>query len=403
MNILMVLSGNTLPHDRRVEREARDLIQAGHKVYILARKGLGQSSEEIFNEIHIIRMEWPFLNRNKLLSDFIYQVIQRHMIYSTIVKECQEHAIEAIHVHDLPYAYASFRAARKLRLPLIYDTHENYPVLYETIFKSRRGKWAWPLFYWILSKMRKEEKKVCQKAHCVIVVAEEHKDRISRLGAPDEKIIEVTNTEDIDFFGGLDTDQDIIDRYKDDFVLLFIGVFSAHRGLETAIEAMPKIIQHVPNAKLLLVGGGSFQFQYEKLIRKLNISDYVCFPGYQPFGKLPTYIALSDVGIIPHISTPHIETTMPNKIFQFMTLGKPVLVSNVKPLIRVVQDAQCGSVFTAQDVESFTEKVIYLAENPEQLEIYGKNGKRAVEKKYNWQQTVKPLLKIYRELEQVRR
>ena len=71
----MVLSGNTLPHDRRVEREARDLIQAGHKVYILARKGLGQSSEEILNEIHIIRMEWPFLNRNKLLSDFIFNAI----------------------------------------------------------------------------------------------------------------------------------------------------------------------------------------------------------------------------------------------------------------------------------------------------------------------------------------
>lgn len=398
MKILMVLSDQTLPHDRRVERQARDLIRDGHQVYLLARKGKDQPPEEIFNGIHVTRMRWPFLNRSKMLSDLAYWLFQRYWIYCTILKTCRKYGIGAIHVHDLPYARAAAGAAKKLGLPLIFDMHENYPVLYEMGFQSRQSRWTWPLFYLILTLLKRDEKIACRRADKIIIVAREHAGRICDLGVSPEKIAEVTNTEDIDFFSGLAIDESIFRQYKDDFVILYVGGFSVHRGLETAIDAMPKILKAIPNAKLLLVGGGYMQPALEERIQKLNLQNQVQFPGYQPFARLPTYITLAQAGIIPHISTPHVEMTMPNKIFQFMMLGRPVIVSNTGPMMRVVRDADCGLIFEERNADSLAETCIQL-KNGDLRHRLGANGQIAVREKYNWQITVGPLLKIYRDLE----
>ena len=127
----------------------------------------------------------------------------------------------------------------------------------------------------------------------------------------------------------------------------------------------------------------------------MNLTDRVVFTGYQPFRLMPTYVTLSKIGLIPHISTPHIETTMPNKIFQFMLMGKPVIVSSVRPLKRVVDDAQCGLVFEERSPASLAEAVIKLKDEELRCQL-GENGRKAFKDRYNWKLTVQALLSIYR-------
>jgi glycosyltransferase involved in cell wall biosynthesis len=86
---------------------------------------------------------------------------------------------------------------------------------------------------------------------------------------------------------------------------------------------------------------------------------------------------------------------MPNKIFQFMMLGKPVIVSSVRPMKRVVDDARCGLVFNVGDEKSLADTIIQL-ENKKVRDELGENGKKAVEDRYNWQQTVQALLELYK-------
>ncbi|MCP4713259.1 MAG: glycosyltransferase family 4 protein, partial [Planctomycetes bacterium] len=130
------------------------------------------------------------------------------------------------------------------------------------------------------------------------------------------------------------------------------------------------------------------------LAGNLGIAKQVTFTGFEPFAKLPTYIRLSDVCLIPHISTLHIETTMPNKIFQFMMLGKPVVVSSTRPMMRIVRDAQCGLIFEVQNSESLAEKILELKDAGLRRQ-FGEKGKQAVEDRYNWQITVQALLDLY--------
>lgn len=80
-----------------------------------------------------------------------------------------------------------------------------------------------------------------------------------------------------------------------------------------------------------------------------------------------------------------------------MMLGKPVVVSSTKPMMRIVNDAECGLIFEVQNPQSLAEVIIQLGDEQMRNRL-GENGKRAVHNRYNWQQTVKALLQLYRGL-----
>ena len=396
MNILMVLSSGKYPPDRRVEREARDLIRDGHRVFLMARRGPGQAAEDNHNGVHVIRVPLPFQDRQPW-GDLAYYCFQRYSIIFRIMRACRKYGIEALHVHDLPYAFATALAGRILNIPVVFDMHEHYTVMLQMGFEAASYRKFKAFSFALLGLLRMEERAACRWSRKVIVVAHEHIPRIRSLGVPPERIIEVTNTEDMDYFAGLSIDQTLVDRYANDFPILYVGGFSPHRGLETAIQAMPRILEHIPNAKLLLVGDGISRRELEARVRESGLEDSVVFTGFQRFEMLPTYIRLSAVCLIPHISTPHIETTMPNKIFQFMILGKAVLVSSTKPMMRVVEDADCGLVFQERDAGSLGDAVVRMSDEGLRRRL-GENGRKAVENRYNWCQTVQPLLDHYRDM-----
>jgi len=393
MNILMVLSTKVFPPDGRVEREARSLIGDGHRIFLMARRGPGQPAEETVDGVHVIRVPLPF-QRRKAIADFIYFFFQRYFIFFHILRTCRKHRIQALHVHDLCYALATTLAGKLLRVPVVFDMHEHYTAMLKMSFKAKVYRKFKPFAFILLSLLRIEERIACRWARKVIVVADEHTGRIEGLGVARDNIVVVTNTEDVDYFRAFEIDESLLHKWDEDFVILYVGGFSPHRGLETAIGAMPVVLEKLPNARLLLVGDGVIRRELEQLVRELGLAERVTFTGHEPFRIIPTYIRLSSVCLIPHISTPHIETTMPNKIFQFMMLGKPVVVSNTRPMMRIVNGADCGLIFKERDVQSLAETIIALADDNLRQRL-GENGKRAVEDRYNWQETVKALLNLY--------
>jgi glycosyltransferase involved in cell wall biosynthesis len=392
----MVLSTQEYPPDRRVEREARDLIRAGHNVFLMARRAPGQAAEETVHGVHVIRVPLPF-QKHRLLCDLTYYLCQRYLILWSILRACRRYRIDALHVHDLPYAFATTLAGRLLHLPVIFDMHEHYTVMVAMGFEAPAYRRFKPLAGPPLALLRLEERFACRRAHKVIVVADEHVPRVGSLGVARENIVVVTNTEDHDAFSGVAIDQELCARHREEFVILYVGMLNPHRGLETAIDAMPAILRQVPNARLVIVGDGPSRSVLEQRVRTTRLEERVTFTGYQPFARLSSYITLSAAGLIPHISTPHIETTMPNKVFQYMLLGRPVIVSSVRPLMRVVRDAQCGVIFTERDPGSLAEAVLQLRDHQLRQQL-GENGRAAIAARYNWNHTVQTLLELYRQL-----
>lgn len=254
-----------------------------------------------------------------------------------------------------------------------------------------------PVWRW-----KRIERSILHHVDKIIVVVDEAKEHyINDCGISPQKITVVMNTVELKKFDKVHVEESLIKKYKNNFVISYVGGFGSHRGIDTAIRAMPKILREIPHAKLLLIGGRDTEdkMYLKNLCKKLKVENNVEFTGWVDFSLVPSYIALSDVCLVPHRTSGHTNTTIPHKLFQYMAMKKPVVVTNCKPLKRIVEECECGIAVPSGDYEKMADAIIKLYKNVDYAKKLGKNGRKAVEEKYNWENEAKKLCKLYEKLE----
>lgn len=187
-------------------------------------------------------------------------------------------------------------------------------------------------------------------------------------------------------------------------MMSYVGSYGSLRGLHTVVAAISHVLKkhELTDLKFVIVGRGAHSYkQYLKtMIKKLNLSNHVQLFDLIPFSEVPCVIHYSTVGIIPHSFNELTDNTVPHKLFQYMIAGRPVIVSSCRPLKRIVEETQCGMVFEADNPKSLSNVIWKAYNNPELLEVLGKNGRKAVlEGKYNWDEEGKKLVQLYDDLE----
>src|SRR5690242_17999081 len=124
MHVCMLLGGRDFPPDIRVEKEALALRDAGHDVTILCDGGSGRPEREAWNGCAIVRV--PAHPITAPLSDLVRIATLRDPRFGRalhgLVPGC-----DVLHVHDLPLAATALAFARRRRIPVILDLHENFP------------------------------------------------------------------------------------------------------------------------------------------------------------------------------------------------------------------------------------------------------------------------------------
>ena len=113
---------------------------------------------------------------------------------------------------------------------------------------------------------------------------------------------------------------------------------------------------------------------------------------------MPGLIGLSDICTVPHVKNDFTDATIPHKLFQYMLMGKPVVVSDAKPLKRIVEETGCGRVFKNRDDRDLAGVLLSLYKNPDQRETMGGRGRIAALEKYNWKKEEESLLELYRDM-----
>ena len=386
----MLLLDKPFPPDIRVQKESSAMLNANYNVFLLTCKTKGQLSSENVKGIRVMRTNWPFaLTPQKRILSYLFGYLILPLRLISVVLKC---GIQVLHVHDLPYALLAALVGKICHRKIVLDMHEHYLALVQPVFsKNAFGRLL--LFY-----LRLEEIISCKLSTKIIVVVEENAKRLNSLGVPSDKILVVSNTADIDLLSTLSSHFGKKKSPKEEFVISYMGGFSWHRGLDTFLKAIPSVTRADPKIHVLLVGDGEMKATLQKMVDATNINDYVTFTGWLPFDEALRCVYNSDLGIIPYHSTPHTNTTVPHKVFQFMYLKKPVLVSDVKPLKRVVETTKCGLVFRASDPVCLAEKILQATKNTQQLKKFGENGHTAVVEKYNWHQEREKLIGMYRDI-----
>jgi len=279
--------------------------------------------------------------------------------------------------------------------PVVADLHENFPAGLQVWYTSRLKRMT------IYNERRRVryERDILQKVDAVIAVIEESKERLAAIGIDRDRIFVVPNTESR-HWERAPVDPVILERYRDRFILSYVGKFSTHRGLDVIVRAMPRLRKEIPAVKLLLVGDRNrpYMDRLRRLVETTGVDDVVELAGWQPFGRIWSYIQASDICIVPHQRNPHTDTTIPHKIFQYMLLGKPVIVSDCPPLERVIEDAGAGLVFRHDDHDDFASRVLELHADPVLRERIAVSGREAFFDRWNWEATSGPLVRLYEDL-----
>ena len=123
-----------------------------------------------------------------------------------------------------------------------------------------------------------------------------------------------------------------------DYVIGFAGSVERWYALDRVIEAMPDVIDRVPEAVLLIVGGSLFTGylpELRALAERLGIADRVRFAGAQPYAALPGFIGAMDVCTIPLSPPQWVDIALPNKFFEYSACGKPILTTPIPDVQRI--------------------------------------------------------------------
>lgn len=393
MNVFIIYKED-YPWDVRVEKLAVSLSEVGHNVTIIARNADQKTRHEQYGRYKIQR-----LPKTNLLPGFFQKFINLPLWFNPvwlyqIYKSAKASPDSLIIVRDLPLVRTALIVGKLLKVKVIFDMAEVYPEMYASSEQfSRRG---------LLTKLYKNpaiasryENAVLPKVDQTLVMIEESRDRLLQKGIPDSKVTIVSNTPPTDKFKGSVKNHEGRTLY-----LVYVGFLTKLRGLDLLIAAAKKFIDSENDDNCIfidIVGKGAIANELKALIEELGVEKNVKLHGWLDQSEVDRLMARANVGSLTYRVCGHWNHTIPNKIFDYMLAGLPVLTTPVVPIKRIVNSTQCGLVAEEATPEAIAAKLKAL-QDPAIRTAYGQNGHSAVLARYNWEQDEMRLLKACSDL-----
>jgi glycosyltransferase involved in cell wall biosynthesis len=374
---ICLLWHSAYPWDVRLEKFINTLSPS-HGIFLLCKGKKGFPGHEEKDDIVIERvgtgggiLDYP-LFVNPFWKRALHSMVERNHIGALIVR-------------DLPLMGLGIEAGRKYGIPVVFDMAENYPaalVAYE--------KWPYKPFLVFNAFLPKlYERYAVRNASRVIVVTEEQRERIGGFrrsrGAKESDIVLVSNTP---VLSELPEGAPPETGGGSEKRLLYTGKVDIHRGVETALRAVSILKKTRPEIKLVIAGTGRDIERLKKMTSAVGAAGNIEFVGWVPHDEMYALIRKSHVCLIPHLKSEHTDTTLPNKLFDYMALAKPVVSSDLAPVARILKECACGVVYKSGDAEDLSAQIESLLDGGAGL---GENGRKAVLNKYNWGEDSKRL------------
>lgn len=390
LRVLKVVDGE-YPWDVRVEKVSRALTEMGHDVHMVARNRDRRALREELEEASMHRMRpWTWLGR-AMDAASQFPAFMNPRWYTLIHRTGREIGADVILVRDLPLAPTAIWAGRRLRVPVILDMAENYPAMIEDLWTTGSTKLGDALVR-NPRAVRAVERWVLARVDHTIVVVEESRDRLLDMGVPKDRVSVVSNTPSlyrVEEFAAMRKERSALDSAKtsDDggqtLRLTYLGLMEEARGVGLVLDALALARAEGLSVQLDLIGDGRALETFRARVGHLKLDEVVRFHGFLPYRDALELVAEADVGLIPHYANESWETTIPNKLFDYMSLGLAVVASDVTPVARVLAESGAGLVFRDRSAQSLA-SVLKTVGSSEKRSKMGAAGLRAVRRRYNW-------------------
>lgn len=180
-------------------------------------------------------------------------------------------------------------------------------------------------------------------------------------------------------------------------VIMFLGTLREHKGVEILISAVSMIKNK--NIVLFIVGVEDNDNYCKKLTKtaKEVLGDKYKGFGIQPFEKIPEFLTIADIMVIPQKKSFAAIGQVPAKVFDAMAMAKPIIATNVSDLPEILDG--CGWIIEPENPEKLAKTIEYVLDNPEETEKMGQKARQKCIEKYSWNVMEKNLIKIFKKYE----
>lgn len=350
---------------RIFHKECVTLAKAGFQVYLVA----ANAREEVVNGVQIVSANVAPSGRFSRMLNTTKAVYEKAIALDA----------DIYHFHDPELLRFALRLKRKGK-KVIYDAHEDVP-------KQIMGK------FWINKYIRKSTSKsfeifenfVVKKLDYVLSATPFIRDRFSEINE---------NSVDINNFPLLIELQEESDWNSKKNEICYIGGISQIRGIEELVHAM----DYLEGVKLNIAGKFS-QASFEQRLKSTSAwKDKVIEFGFVSRKETAQIMANSKIGIVTFLPLPNHVDAQPNKMFEYMSAGIPVIGSRFPLWEEILIKNDCGICVDPENSFEIAEAIKFLLSNPEKSRQMGKNGRKNILEKYNWEAEGKKLVAIYENL-----
>jgi glycosyltransferase involved in cell wall biosynthesis len=297
-----------------------------------------------------------------------------------------------LHSHsDYKNAIACKVVSRAIGIPHVYEVRGIWEETAVARGKYRRDEDKYRF-------ARELETRCCRDADAVVTLSGTVKDDLVSRGVESEKIFIVPNGANLE---RLSVPERRCERLWSELwlgagpVIGYFGSLSAYEGVSDLLTAFRRVLDDLPSARLLVVGGGRDAEQAYATANELELGDAVVFTGVVDRAGIMDYYSLIDLFVVPRPPLRLCELVTPLKVYEAMATGRAVVVSDVRALKELIIEGETAASYRAGNPGSLAEVCLELLRNPDRLARMGANAERWVRRERNWTVLAERYVDVY--------
>lgn len=259
---------------------------------------------------------------------------------------------------------------------------------YKYVFEVRD---LWPEFpiqigairnSFIIKALRAFERRIYEKSEHVVALSPGMMDGVIAAGTQESQVSMIPNMSKPDVFYPHEPNIEVANQFgidTNDFNIIHFGSMGPANGLNYIIEAA-KLCQEqgLKNVKFIFMGDGATQPILKKMVEEYGLTN-VKFLGSHKMSVVSEVVNLCDISMTSFKNLPVLATNSPNKLFDSLSAGKPIVVNSEGWTKDLAEKEECGFFVDPENPHDFVDKIKLYKDNKELLDKWGKNARRLSE------------------------
>lgn len=369
-----MVAHSDFPGDVRVAREAAAAQAGGFDVTVVALKRRGEAAREHVGGADVHRL--PIAHRRggsplRVVAEYLGFTLLATL---RVARLSLKRRFDIVQVHNPPdFLIAAALVPKLLGSRVVLDIHDLSGDMFAMRFPSSVARVAGRLLDAV-------ERIACRAADLVITVHEPYRLELGRRSAPPEKTLVVLNT----------VDEALLPApaeppARTPFRIVYHGTVTPHYGVGLLVDALPALRSSIPEVRVEIYGEGDAVPALRAAAERLGVADALELDGRMlPHDEVLRRVAGATVGVIPNLPTPLNQFALSTKLFEYVALGIPVVVTSL-PTMQAHFDNDEVAYFGAGDADSLSSVLLAVAADYDAALERARAAKRRYDTAYRWE------------------